>query len=87
MIETAGLTHLGLYSEDRDGSVKFYQTVSASSHSESIGAIRGYPDTIKRGEYDEDELHERYACVWDPDGYILELNARRVLLSRKQADA
>jgi catechol 2,3-dioxygenase-like lactoylglutathione lyase family enzyme len=39
---------------------------------------------IKRGDYEEDGIRERYAYVSDPDGYVLGLNAQRVLLSRRK---
>jgi catechol 2,3-dioxygenase-like lactoylglutathione lyase family enzyme len=38
---------------------------------------------LSREEYEFEGIRERHAYVADPDGYVIELNAQRVQLSRK----
>ncbi len=40
---------------------------------------------IRRGSAEVDGIVERFAYVIDPDGYVIELNAQRILLSRIRA--
>jgi catechol 2,3-dioxygenase-like lactoylglutathione lyase family enzyme len=39
---------------------------------------------VRRGAEEVDSIVERFAYIEDPDGYIFELNAQRVLLARKR---
>jgi predicted enzyme related to lactoylglutathione lyase len=39
---------------------------------------------LRREEYEVDGMREQHAYVTDPDGYVIELNAQRVQLSRKR---
>jgi catechol 2,3-dioxygenase-like lactoylglutathione lyase family enzyme len=40
---------------------------------------------IKRGQYEEAGIVENFAYVADLDGYVIELNAQKVLLSNKKS--
>jgi predicted enzyme related to lactoylglutathione lyase len=39
---------------------------------------------VRRGAEEVDSIVERFAYIEDPDSYIFELNAQRVLLARKR---
>ena len=39
---------------------------------------------VRRGSAEVDSIVERFAYLEDPDGYVFELNAQRVLLARKR---
>ncbi|HLI81557.1 MAG TPA: VOC family protein [Candidatus Binataceae bacterium] len=67
-----GLSHWGLNLErDADVDDAIEQVVKAG------GTL------LSREEYEVDGIRERHAYVTDPDGYVIELNAQRVQLSRK----
>ena len=67
-----GLSHWGLNLErDEDVDEAIAQVVRAG------GSLRS------RDEYEFEGIRERHAYVADPDGYVIELNAQRVQLSRK----
>jgi len=52
---------------------------------DAIAAIERAGGRLRRRAQDEvDSIVERYAYVEDPDGYVIELNPQRVLLSRKR---
>jgi catechol 2,3-dioxygenase-like lactoylglutathione lyase family enzyme len=46
--------------------------------------LRAGGSLIKRGAAEVDGIVERFAYVSDPDGYVIELNAQRVLLGRRR---
>lgn len=67
-----GLSHWGLNLErgdDVDNAIA--QVVAAGGR------------LLSRDEYEFEGIRERHAYVADPDGYVIELNAQRVQLSRK----
>jgi lactoylglutathione lyase len=67
-----GLSHWGLNLErDDDVDAAIAQVLRAG------GKLRS------RDEYEFEGIRERHAYVEDPDGYVIELNAQRVQLSRK----
>ena len=68
-----GLSHWGLNLE-RDEDVD-----------EAIAQVEGAGGKLlNREEYVADGIREQHAYVVDPDGYVIELNAQRVQLSRKR---
>jgi lactoylglutathione lyase len=70
----AGMNHFGftlLNDEDVDAAVAAAQRLG--------GTLK------RRGSAEVDGIVERFAYVSDPDGYVVELNAQRVLLGRKRA--
>jgi catechol 2,3-dioxygenase-like lactoylglutathione lyase family enzyme len=67
-----GMTHWGFNLErDEDVDDAIAQVI------EAVGKL------LRREEYEFEGIRERHAYVADPDGYVLELNAQRVQLSRK----
>ncbi len=67
-----GLSHWGLNLErDEDVDDAIAQVVAAGGK------------LLKREEYEFEGMRERQAYVTDPDGYVIELCAQRVQLSRK----
>ncbi len=67
-----GLSHWGLNLErDDDVDNAIAQVVAAGGR------------LLSRDEYEFEGIRERHAYVADPDGYVIELNAQRVQLSRK----
>jgi catechol 2,3-dioxygenase-like lactoylglutathione lyase family enzyme len=67
-----GLSHWGLNLE-RDADVD-----------DAIALVVNAGGTLlRREEYEFEGIRERHAYVTDPDGYVIELNAQRVQLSRK----
>jgi catechol 2,3-dioxygenase-like lactoylglutathione lyase family enzyme len=71
-VGAGGLSHWGLNLErDEDVDDAIAQVVNAGGK------------LLSREEYEFEGLRERHAYVADPDGYVIELNAQRVQLSRK----
>jgi len=67
-----GMTHWGLNLErDADVDDAIAQVIRAGGR------------LLNREEYEFEGIHERHAYVADPDGYVIELNAQWVQLSRK----
>jgi catechol 2,3-dioxygenase-like lactoylglutathione lyase family enzyme len=67
-----GLSHWGLNLErDADVDDAIAQVIHAGGK------------LLKREQYEFEGICERHAYVADPDGYVIELNAQRVQLSRK----
>ena len=52
----------------------------AAAEAERLGGV-----VKRRGSAQVDGIAERFAYVADPDGYVIELNAQRVLIGRKRA--
>ncbi|MGO9449814.1 MAG: VOC family protein [Candidatus Binataceae bacterium] len=74
-VESGGMSHFA-----------FILRVDAQLDAAIEEVVRAGGALIKRGESEEDEILERYAYVSDPDGYVLELNAQRVLLSSRRLE-
>ena len=70
----AGVGHFGftLVSDD--------DVDRAAEEAERLGGV-----AKRRGSAEVNGIVERFAYVADPDGYIIELNAQRVLLAMKRA--
>ena len=69
----AGVNHFGfalISNDDVDRAVEEAQRLGGS--------------LIRRAEEKVDGILERYTYVADPDGYVIEFNAQRVLLKRNQ---
>ncbi len=58
--------------------------VYARSDEDLDEAIAEAGRLVQRGSAEVDSIVERFADLEDPDGYIFELNAQRVLLARKR---
>ena len=69
----AGVNHFGFTLID-DGDLD--EAIAAAE--EAGGTL------VRRGSAEIDGIVERFAYVSDPDGYVVELNAQRVLLGRKR---
>jgi catechol 2,3-dioxygenase-like lactoylglutathione lyase family enzyme len=71
-IGPAGINHFGL------------SLLSDDDLDDAIAQVeRAGGRLVRRGSAEVDNIIERFVYVQDPDGYILELNAQRVLLARK----
>ena len=71
-IGPAGVNHFG------------FNLVTDDDLDDAIAAVECAGGRLRRRDQDEvDSMVERYAYVEDPDGYVIELNPQRVLLSRK----
>lgn len=72
----AGINHFG------------FNLIDDADIDEAIAAAERAGGTlVRRGSAEIDGIVERFAYVSDPDGYVIELNAQRVLLSRKKREA
>lgn len=72
-VGTGGMNHFG------------FTLVSNDDVDDAVAqAERAGGKLIKRETAERDGIVEDHAYVSDPDGYVIELNAQRMLLSRKQ---
>ena len=69
----AGMSHFGFTLMSND------DVEAATAEAERLGGA-----VKRRGSAEVDGIVERFAYVADPDGYVIELNAQRVLLARKR---
>ena len=73
-IGPAGMNHFGFTLMSND------DVERAAAEAERLGGV-----VKRRGSAEVDGIAERFAYVADPDGYVIELNAQRVLIGRKRA--